>query len=49
MLILNEATKTVTVSHWGLIAVDEYFVLENIGAELKGEVNRVDFHQKGNG
>jgi len=49
MLILDEATKTVTVSHWGLIAVDEYFVLENIGAELKGEFNRVDFHQKGNG
>jgi len=37
------------VSHWGFIAVDEYFELENIGAELKGEFNRVDFHKKGNG
>ena len=37
------------VSHWGFIAVDEYFALENIGAELKGEFNRVDFHKKGNG
>jgi len=49
LLILGEASKTVHVSHWGLIAVDEYFALENIGAQLKGEFNRIDFHNKGSG
>ena len=48
-LILSEAQKTVHVSHWGFISVDEYFALENIGAKLKGEFNRVDFHKRDNG
>ena len=48
-LILTRASKAVHVSHWGFIGVDEYFQLENIGAHLKGEFNRVDFHKKGNG
>ena len=48
-LILSEASKTVHVSHWGFIGVDEYFAMENIGAELKGEFSRVDFHKSGNG
>ena len=43
LLILSEATKTLQVSHWGNILVDEYFALENIGAKLKGEFSRVDF------
>jgi len=47
-LILGEALKTIHVSHWGFVAIDEYFLLENVGAELKGEFNRVDFHKKGN-
>ena len=46
-LILTEASKTIHVSHWGFISVDEYFSLENIGAKLKGEFNRVDFHKRG--
>ena len=48
-LLLSEAKKTIHVSHWGFISVDEYFALENIGAELKGEFSRVDFHKTGNG
>ena len=48
-LVLSEASKTVHVSHWGFISIDEYFLLENIGAELKGEFNRYDFSKKGNG
>lgn len=48
-LICSEASKTIHVSHWGYISVDEYFALENIGAELKGEFSRVDFHARGNG
>ena len=43
LLILTEATKTVRVSHWGYILVDEYFAVENIGSKLKGEYSRVDF------
>jgi oligosaccharyltransferase complex subunit alpha (ribophorin I) len=46
-LILSSATKTVTVSHWGFLSVDEYFDLYNIGAEIKGEFSRVDFHKSG--
>ena len=42
-LLLTEATKTVTVSHWGNINVDEHFELENVGAKLKGEFSRVDY------
>jgi len=32
LLILSEASKTVHVSHWGFVSVDEFFALENIGA-----------------
>ena len=43
LLVLTEASKTLTVSHWGNILVDEWFALENIGAKVKGEFSRVDF------
>jgi len=43
IMILSEATRQVHVSHWGFLSVDEYFYLENIGAELQGEFNRIDF------
>ena len=43
LLILSEARKTVTVSQWGNILIDEYFALENVGSKLKGEYSRVDF------
>lgn len=42
-LLLTEASKTFTVSHWGNIGVDEYFNMENVGAKLKGEFSRVDY------
>jgi len=38
----------VHVSHWGFLSVDEFFALENYGAKLKGEFNRVDFLNKDN-
>ena len=47
--MLDEARKTVHVSHWGFVSIDEYFAVVNIGAELKGEFNRVDFHKRNNG
>lgn len=45
-LILEEASKTVHVSHWGFISIDEYFAVENIGALLDGEFSRVDFGKR---
>lgn len=33
------------VSHWGSIAIDEYFYIKNIGANLKGEFSRVDYER----
>lgn len=43
LLILTQATKSVHVSHWGNILVDEAFELQNIGATLKGEFSRLDY------
>jgi hypothetical protein len=48
-LLLIDASKTFTVSHWGNIAVDEHFDLENVGAKLKGEFSRVDYDYYGQG
>ena len=42
-MLLSEASKSVHVSHWGFISVDEYFMMENVGAQLEGEFSRVDF------
>ena len=35
--------RRIEVSHWGNIAIDEFYNLENLGAELSGEFSRVDF------
>jgi oligosaccharyltransferase complex subunit alpha (ribophorin I) len=43
---LNEATRKIKVSHWGNIAVDEYFRIENIGPKVKGQYSRVDIDTK---
>jgi hypothetical protein len=42
LIILNEARRSVEISHWGNIAVEEYFDMSNIGGDLLGEYNRVD-------
>jgi len=46
-LLLTKASKSIHVSHWGFIGIDEYFALENVGAELEGEFSRVDFTKRG--
>ena len=38
--ILNYAASTYEVSHWGNIAVEEKYQIENIGAKLEGEFGR---------
>jgi len=45
--ILNYATVLYEISHWGNIAVEEKYQIENIGAKLDGEFGRVDYDDYG--
>lgn len=47
LVVMNEATKTFQVSHWGNIAVTEHYQIENIGAKLIGEFGRIDYDDSG--
>jgi oligosaccharyltransferase complex subunit alpha (ribophorin I) len=38
--------RQIEISHWGSIAVNEFYAIENRGAILKGEFNRVDFSSR---
>lgn len=42
-VILTEAIRSIQISHWGNIAFEEYFKIENIGPRVSGEWSRVDF------
>ena len=48
-VILTEATRKISVSHWGNIAVDEHFLLKNIGPAVKGQFSRYDVDMAGAG
>lgn len=41
--IFTEVRKSIEVSHWGNILVDEYYELFNEAAGIKGEFGRVDY------
>jgi oligosaccharyltransferase complex subunit alpha (ribophorin I) len=41
--IFLEVKKTIEISHWGNILVDEYYDLFNEAAGIKGEFGRVDY------
>lgn len=45
--MLNYAYLVFEVSHWGNIAVEEKYQMENIGAKLDGEFGRVDYDENG--
>ena len=47
--VFNYAQKIFEVSHWGNIAIEERFQIENIGALLEGEFGRVDYDEHGRG
>jgi oligosaccharyltransferase complex subunit alpha (ribophorin I) len=49
MPIFLEAETQIVVSHWGNIAIDEYFILKNEAAKIKGEYSRADYFQVGDG
>ena len=38
--------REIEVSHWGNVAVEEHYDLENTGAALKGGFSRVDYQMK---
>jgi oligosaccharyltransferase complex subunit alpha (ribophorin I) len=42
--IFTEARKTIEISHWGNILVDEYYEIRNLAAGIKGEFGRVDYN-----
>merc|ERR1740139_882889 len=41
-LLLKESKREIEISHWGNIAVEEWYDLRNIGATLLGEYSRID-------
>lgn len=43
--IFKNVTRTITVSHWDNIQVDEYYELHNEVATLVGEFGRVDYNE----
>ena len=45
--VLNYAVRTYEISHWGNIAVEDKYQIENIGAKLEGEFGRVDYDDYG--
>jgi oligosaccharyltransferase complex subunit alpha (ribophorin I) len=45
--VLNYAVRTFEISHWGNIAVEEKYQVENVGAKLQGEFGRVDYDDYG--
>jgi len=44
-VVFNYANKTLQISHWGNIAIEEQFQIENIGAKLNGEFGRIDYDE----
>ena len=47
LVVFNYVEKFHEVSHWGNIAVEEKYQIENIGAKLDGEFGRIDFDEDG--
>ena len=43
--MFKKAAKSIEVSHWGNIAIEESYLIKNEGAYLDGEYSRVDFNQ----
>jgi len=39
----TKANRDIFVSHWGSIAIDEYFAIFNAGAGINGQFSRVDY------
>lgn len=47
LTVFNYAHKIFEVSHWGNVAIEERYQIENVGAKLEGEFGRVDYDERG--
>jgi len=47
LTVFNYAHKIFEVSHWGNVAIEERYQIENVGAKLEGEFGRVDYDDRG--
>jgi len=47
-VVFKKVQKTIEVSHWGNIYIEESYQLANEGAEFKGEYSRVDYNAQFN-
>lgn len=47
-VVFKKVQKTIDVSHWGNIYIEESYQLANEGAEFKGEYSRVDYNAQFN-
>lgn len=47
LMVFNNAHKIFEVSHWGNVAIEERYQIENVGAKLEGEFGRVDYDNHG--
>ena len=43
--MFEKAQKTIEVSHWGNIAIEEKYWIKNEGALLDGEYSRADYNE----
>ena len=44
-MVFSRVKKTIEVSHWGNIAIQEDYIVENRGANLTGEFGRVVYNK----
>lgn len=47
-VVFSEVERIIEVSHWGNIAITEFYKLKNVGPTLKGEFSRVQFSSQNN-
>lgn len=48
LVVFKQVTKTIEVSHWGNILIEESYSIANEGATLTGEFGRVAFNKLNN-
>ena len=45
MILMNYAKKSFQISHWGNIVVKEEFQIENIGAKIKNNFDKINYNE----
>ena len=49
LMVFTDAERVINLSHWGNIAVNDHFSIQNVGAAVEGEWSRVDFDKTKHG